>query len=177
MYLKPARLLRPCVLVVDDDRVARAAICKALTARGVAAIDAENGRIARVRLDEHRIALVVTAIFMPECDGIELIAAIRGMARPVPVIAMTDHERWTGLNFLDAANDLGAAAVIEKPFRAEALLRLIAGLLPEAADLNLAGVGATRSDRDRRGVSDGFSDGFSGGLSEGFAEPGTVPRS
>jgi hypothetical protein len=45
---------------------------------------------------------------------------------------MSDHEAWTGLNFLDAANDLGAAAVIEKPFRAAALLRLISAGLADA---------------------------------------------
>jgi hypothetical protein len=41
------------------------------------------------------------------------------------VIAMSDRERWAGLSFLDAANDLGAAAVIEKPCRAQLLLRLV----------------------------------------------------
>jgi CheY-like chemotaxis protein len=117
------------ILIVDDDGVARQQLRALLRANDYTVIEAGNGRIARDLIAEQEIDLVVTDIFMPECDGFELIAAIRAMEHPVPVIAMTDHERWTGLNFLDAANDLGAAAVIEKPFRAAALLGLISATL------------------------------------------------
>jgi CheY-like chemotaxis protein len=132
MYVQSPRAARPAVLVVDDDAVARRQLRRLLGANGYAALDAANGRLACRLLAEQDIDLVLTDIFMPECDGFELIAAIRCMQQPVPVIAMSDHERWTGLNFLDAANDLGAAAVIEKPFRAQALLRLIDETLLEA---------------------------------------------
>jgi DNA-binding NtrC family response regulator len=125
MFLQPPQTLRHRVLIVDDDPDARRQLCKLLAANHYMVIEAGNGRIARSLLAEREIDLVITDIFMPECDGIELLAAIRGMAEPVPVIAMSDHESWTGLNFFDAANDLGAAAVIEKPFRATALLRLL----------------------------------------------------
>jgi DNA-binding NtrC family response regulator len=123
---------RSNVLIVDDDPGARRQLRELLTANGYAVAEAGNGRIARDLLAARHVNLVLTDIFMPECDGFELIAAVRGMARPVPVIAMSDHESWTGLGFFDAANDLGAAAVIEKPFRAGALLRLVAESL--AAD-------------------------------------------
>jgi DNA-binding NtrC family response regulator len=123
---------RHCVLIVDDDPDARRQVRRLLAANNYDVIEAGNGRIARGILAEQEIGLVVTDIFMPECDGFELIAAIRDMAQPVPVIAMSDHESWTGLSFLDAANDLGAAAVIEKPFRATALLRLISDAMTAA---------------------------------------------
>jgi DNA-binding NtrC family response regulator len=125
MYSQQSLALRHSVLIVDDDPAARRQLRTLLDANGYAVIEAGNGRIARGLLAEQEIDLVVSDIFMPECDGFELIAAIRAMAHPVPVIAMSDHESWTGLNFLDAANDLGAAAVIEKPFRAQLLLRLV----------------------------------------------------
>jgi len=125
MHLQQPPALRHCILVVDDDPDARRQLRRLLAANNYDVIEARNGRIARGILAEQDISLAVTDIFMPECDGFELIAAIREMAQPVPVIAMSDHESWTGLSFLDAANDLGAAAVIEKPFRATALLRLI----------------------------------------------------
>jgi len=125
MYLQPSDAVRNTVLVVDDDAQARRQLRNLLAANRYWVIEAGNGRIARELLAVQDIDLVISDIFMPECDGFELIAAIRGMAQPIPVIAMSDHESWTGLNFLDAANDLGAAAVIEKPFRAHLLLRLI----------------------------------------------------
>jgi len=125
MLLQPPPVVRHSVLIVDDDPKARGQLRDLLAANGYAAIEAGNGRIACGLLGDREIDLVVSDIFMPECDGFELIAAIRAMEHPIPVIAMSDHESWTGLSFLDAANDLGAAAVIEKPFRADLLLRLI----------------------------------------------------
>jgi DNA-binding NtrC family response regulator len=125
MHSQPPQVVRHSVLVVDDDSQARRQLRGLLTANGYAVIEAANGRVARGLLAEQEIDLVVSDILMPECDGFELIAAVRAMALPIPVIAMSDHESWTGLSFLDAANDLGAAAVVEKPFRAAILLRLI----------------------------------------------------
>jgi DNA-binding NtrC family response regulator len=123
---------RHSILVVEDDPDARRQLRGLLAANGYGVIEAGNGRIGRSLLAERDIDLVVSDIFMPECDGFELIAAIGAMEHPIPVIAMSDHESWTGLSFLDAANDLGAAAVIEKPFRAELLLRLIDQTLRKA---------------------------------------------
>ena len=125
MHLQPKTAARGTILIVDDDAAARRQLRNLLATNGYWVIEAGNGRIARELLAAQEIDLVVSDIFMPECDGFELIAAIRAMGNPVPVIAMSDQESWTGLNFLDAANDLGAAAVIEKPFRAHLLLRLI----------------------------------------------------
>lgn len=125
MYLQPMSATRHCILIVDDDPAARRQLRRLLGANNYSVIEASNGRVARTILAEQDISLVVTDIFMPECDGFELIAAIREMEHPVPVVAMSDHESWTGLNFFDAANDLGAAAVLEKPFRASVLLNLI----------------------------------------------------
>jgi DNA-binding NtrC family response regulator len=125
MYLRPSGAFRRTVLIVDDDAGARRQLRELLSANGYRVIEAGNGRIARGLLAEPDIDLVVSDIFMPECDGFELIAAIRALPHPMPVIAMSDHESWTGLSFLDAANDLGAAAVIEKPFRPQSMLRLV----------------------------------------------------
>ncbi len=133
MYLQPPSTARNTVLIVDDNAEARRQLRKLLSANGFWVIEADNGRVARELLAVQEINLVVSDIFMPECDGFELIAAIRAMPQPIPVIAMSDHESWTGLNFLDAANDLGAAAVIEKPFRAHSLLRLMDDALSAAA--------------------------------------------
>ena len=142
MHMKLPHDAQKGVLVVDDDPEARRQLRKLLTANGYAVTEADNGRVARELLAERDVNLVVTDIFMPECDGFELIAAIRDMPQPVPVIAMSDHESWTGLGFFDAANDLGAAAVIEKPFRATALLRLVRETLAVGSDSRVVPIGS-----------------------------------
>lgn len=155
MHVQSPRATRQGILVVDDDPEARRQVCKLLTANGYAVIEADNGRVARDRLADRDVSLVLTDIFMPECDGFELIAAIRDMAQPVPVIAMSDHERWTGLGFFDAANDLGAAAVIEKPFRATALLRLVGDSLAVGPDSRVIPIGGW-TERECRAVPAGL---------------------
>jgi len=143
MIVQSPPVVRHTVLIVDDDPAARRQLRSLLTSNGYGVIEARNGRIARRLLAEREIDLVVSDIFMPECDGFELIAAIRAMNHPIPVIAMSGHESWTGLNFLDAANDLGAAAVIEKPFRARVLLRLIDEVLATVRrDARVVAIGA-----------------------------------
>jgi DNA-binding NtrC family response regulator len=156
MYLQPACVARNTVLIVDDDPAARRQLRNLLGANGYWVIEAGNGRIARELLAVQDIDLVVTDIFMPECDGFELIAAVRAMDHSAPIIAMSDHESWTGLNFLDAANDLGAAAVIEKPFRAHVLLRLIDdALLTAQRDQHVGALGAV-ADPERARVPAGL---------------------
>ncbi|GAB2177775.1 response regulator [Dongia sp. agr-C8] len=156
MYLQPPGAVRNTVLIVDDDAQARRQLRKLLSANGYCAIEADNGRIARELLAVQEIDIVVSDIFMPECDGFELIAAIRVMSQPVPVIAMSDHESWTGLNFLDAANDLGATAVIEKPFRAHLLLRLMDDALSDAARRRQVVVLGAVADRESNRIPAGL---------------------
>jgi CheY-like chemotaxis protein len=149
-------IVRHTILIVDDDPGARRQLRNLLAANGHWVIEAGNGRIARDLLGTQPIDLVLSDIFMPECDGFELIAAIRAMERPVPVIAMSDNERWTGLNFLDAANDLGATAVIGKPCRARVLLRLVDdALLHVTRAKRVVALGAV-ADHAREFVPDGL---------------------
>ncbi len=98
MMLQPPPVVRHTTLIVDDDPAIRRRLRGLLTANGYGTIEAENGRVARALLAAREIDLVVTDILMPECDGFELIAAIRAMDHPIPVIAMSDHESWTGLS-------------------------------------------------------------------------------
>jgi CheY-like chemotaxis protein len=139
MQLRPLGPRPTRVLIVADDPVTCAALGKILASHGFATLTSDNGRAAGKILQTQHVDLVVTDIFMPVCDGLELIAMIGHMPRVIPVIAMSDRELWTGLRFLDAANDLGAAAVLQKPFSASALLQLIAQVLLAAAGRGPAG--------------------------------------
>ncbi|HVO01122.1 MAG TPA: response regulator [Candidatus Cybelea sp.] len=137
MYLRPAQSWGPRILVVDDDPQILIKIERILRMNGFLSVAAADGKAARALLAAQAVDLVLTDIFMPQCDGFELIAAIRTMEQPIPVIAMSGCESWTGLDFLDAANDLGASAVLRKPFAASLLLQLIGELLPHS-DANAA---------------------------------------
>src|SRR6266566_1754020 len=84
---------KPCVLVVDDSRVIRRAIVKALSGE-FQLTEAEDGEAAWLHLLENeRIQVVITDMEMPKLDGYSLICRIRAgndaRVRDVPVIVIT----------------------------------------------------------------------------------------
>ena len=61
---------------------------------------------------------------MPEFDGIELIHALRAGGSVIPIVAMTG-DSCRGFDVLSAAKDLGATAVLHKPFSSDDLVTAI----------------------------------------------------
>src|SRR5690349_10343406 len=81
---RPAR-----VLLVDDDAALLMVLARAFARAGYATQTAENGRKALELLKTFQPELVVTDIVMPEMEGIGAIMAIKQMADPPKVIAMS----------------------------------------------------------------------------------------
>src|SRR6266702_6226033 len=112
------------VLLVDDDVVLLSVLARAFAAAGYTVKTAENGRRALELLNTYRPALVVTDIVMPEMEGIGAIMAIKQMAHPPKVIAMSGAGPGGRRNYLKWAKHLGADEVLTKPFRLEEMLDL-----------------------------------------------------
>jgi hypothetical protein len=125
MYLKPLHLPKASILVLEEDPVLRAGLCGLLTTVGYVAAESANERGRAGRID------LVLAGFGPRQTPK---AALDRLDRFAPLILLVDHRAWTGFDFLDAANDLGAVAVLQRPFPRSALLRLVAKVLAEPAD-------------------------------------------
>lgn len=120
-------------LVVDDSRVMRAILSKALVEFGFEVAQAASGREALETMDREGITftLVLLDWNMPEISGIEVLEKLRSRnelngVRMVMVTTETEIEQMT------RALEGGADEYVMKPFTREALedkLRLI-GLLP-----------------------------------------------
>jgi CheY-like chemotaxis protein len=117
------------VLLVDDDPALLSVLARAFSAAGYTIKTAENGRKALELLKTFRPALVVTDIVMPEMEGIGAIMAIKQMARPPKVIAMSGAGPGGRRNYLNWAKHLGADEVLTKPFRLEEMLGLASQLI------------------------------------------------
>ena len=122
------------VLVVDDDVAALSATSAVLSAAGYAVSRASCGRQALREITVNRPDVLVTDILMPECDGIELITAVKGSCPDMPVIAVTGRRFLGGLDLLHLASRLGASAVLDKPLGEEKLLATVARLVVKPAD-------------------------------------------
>ena len=118
------------ILIIDDNRVVRKLVRQFLADAGHVLYEAEDGKIAQRIFDKEPIDLVITDIFMPEKEGLEVIRDIRQGARPIPIIAISGSGRLGGPDVLKFARDLGANVTLTKPFTRDQLLEAVRTCLP-----------------------------------------------
>jgi CheY-like chemotaxis protein len=116
------------ILIIDDDELYRAIICKALRAEGYETFVSPDGQSAMNSYKDLKFDLVITDIFMPEKDGIEVIEEIKEVHPHMKVVAISGNAAAGHGTFLELAQTCGADAVLEKPFTPEQLLEKIQAL-------------------------------------------------
>lgn len=107
------------ILIADDEKKMRHLLSMILESEGHRVQQAEDGRQAFSKLQEHCFDIVISDIKMPEMDGIELLAAIRKAQIPCPVIYITAFAT------IDSAVEMmrmGASDYISKPFDSKQIL-------------------------------------------------------
>lgn len=117
------------VLVVDDNPDMRSFVKLVLERAGY---EAQVAADAQGALDLHRerpADVLITDIFMPESDGIELIARFKSGFPQVKIIAMSGGGHVSKKDYLPVAKTIGADGVLQKPFAAETLLRMLQDLV------------------------------------------------
>ena len=117
------------ILLVDDEAAIRAMVGVVLAADGREFVEAVNGTEAQEILENSEFDLVISDVIMPDCDGIELVMAIRRKLPKVPVIIMSGGGRVQAAHYLNLAEKLGAVKVFEKPFNTVELRAAVAELL------------------------------------------------
>ena len=117
------------VLVVDDDRPLARALAINLKAHGYDVTVAHDGRAALAEAARAHPAVVVLDLGLPDLDGIEVLAGIRGWSA-VPVIVLS--ARSTSAEKV-AALDAGADDYVTKPFGMDELLARIRAAVRRAA--------------------------------------------
>ena len=117
------------ILVVDDDEVARRALCRALTATDLECVECGSGGEALRSLTVQPLpALILLDLVMPDPDGYDVLRMLRSRPwlRDVPVVVMT------GLESDDDATRafaLGAEDFVRKPINPRELIARIRGQL------------------------------------------------
>jgi CheY-like chemotaxis protein len=119
------------VLVVDDNEVVITLITVLVEQMGHDVVTARNGIDALEAHERQAADLVITDIYMPDMDGLELIRRIGAKSGP-PIIAMSGGASTIRMDVLPTAGRFGAASVIYKPIDLEALAALVTRLLTPA---------------------------------------------
>jgi DNA-binding NtrC family response regulator len=104
--------MKKSILIVDDDEFICQSTARALS-NSYMIFTASNGQEAMDVLTTNKdIELILTDIFMPEMDGIELLKNIRSSSNNIAVIMMTGH---SNIEMLYEAKRHGADDFLPKP--------------------------------------------------------------
>ena len=125
------------ILVVDDSAAIRKILQRVLRQTGMAIKDiheAGDGQEALALLKTQKVHLVLSDINMPNMDGLQLLAAIKGSAEwaPIPVVMITTEG---GEAKVAEAVKLGAIGYVRKPFTADQIKEKLSGILEPARPL------------------------------------------
>ena len=116
------------VLVVDDNRDLRESTRYLLQLIGHDAEVASDGHQALEIHCARPAHVLLTDIFMPGKDGIETIEAFRSRWPEVKIVAMSGGGEVATRDYLCVAPDIGADAILRKPFSLENLQRVLDSL-------------------------------------------------
>lgn len=123
------------ILVVDDESSVREVTRQTLEAFGYRVLVATDGADAVAVFASHResIAVMLTDMMMPVMDGPELIKIVRHLSPELPILAAS------GVLADDNIAALGVHTFLPKPYTAEKLLKILAGILKNGSDRDLPG--------------------------------------
>lgn len=113
------------VLVVDDDARVRTTARALLEAANFEVVEAESGAAALRTLGSEAVDVVLTDIFMPDTDGIELIHTLHRQTPNLPLVAMSGGGFDDGKDVLAVARLLGAEAIVQKPLTRQKIVGAI----------------------------------------------------
>ncbi len=114
------------ILVVDDESIVRESLHDWLDSVGYKVLIAESGEEALRIIKQKKIKIMLTDLFMPEMDGIELMKKAREIDPSISSVIITAH--GTIQTAITAIRE-GAYDYIEKPFCPEKVELLIKNLV------------------------------------------------
>ena len=142
------------VLVVDDEPQITRVLRTVLMSHGYQVRTASEGESALTNFTEFRPELVITDLYMPHMDGIELCKRIRSLSNvPIIVLSVKGEERAKV-----EALDSGADDYVTKPFGTDELLARVRAALRRGTtdtDVDVFEVGDFKVDLGSRRVHAG----------------------
>lgn len=120
------------ILVIDDSASTLELVGDILTSAGHQVTTANSGKRGRAILTQEPLDLVITDVYMPDVDGLEVLRDVRRIRPGMRVIAMSSMAGK--LDMLVVAKALGAVLTLRKPFCTSDLLDAVdACLQPSTA--------------------------------------------
>ncbi len=119
------------ILVIDDDVLIRKLVAKTLARAGYEVAVAADGHEAERIYRSEPADMIITDLFMPEKEGMEIIRELRHDFPEVKIIAISGAGSLGTVDYLEMARMIGAGRTLAKPFAPEDLLATVVELLQE----------------------------------------------
>ena len=120
------------ILVIDDDALFRDSLATTLRRAGYAVTARADGRDLEALLAAESFFAIITDLYMPECDGIEVMLRARRASSGARLIGISGAGLGIDGVCFRAMKALGAVGVLEKPLDRSALLALLEAPLAAA---------------------------------------------
>lgn len=116
------------ILTVDDSKIIRMMLRKALTALDYEVVKAKNGKEAIEATSMHNPDLILLDVTMPDMNGLDVLNQIRHNYdhRSKPVIMLTAESNDTTI---EKAHSLQVEGYIAKPFRVDQVTDKVSAIL------------------------------------------------
>lgn len=112
------------IIVIDDDFDIRTIIKDALEDEGHEVYTADNGDSGLTLVDQHKPQVVITDIFMPVKEGVNVVRTIKSKHPGIKILVISGADRRD--NYFETAKNFGADETLAKPFQIEALIDTVA---------------------------------------------------
>lgn len=119
------------VLVIDDDEIILELVSRTLERAGHHVLLARHGKEGLTMFAAEQPDAVITDIFMPDQDGIEVITAMARQRPGIRILAISGGSQLLDLDYLSYARRLGARDALAKPFGPSDLVAAVERLLAD----------------------------------------------
>jgi len=114
------------ILIIDDDPHFLRVLHRMLSGEKFEVVATSNPCDAIELLRSSKFDLIICDLRMPDCDGLNLLQAIRSGGNEIPVIILTAYGEVD--TYLEAMN-AGATEYLNKPIRSEDLVQVVRNCL------------------------------------------------
>ncbi len=118
------------IVVIDDEEDIRLILKEVLEQEGHTVTTSENGKELNIN-NLSNFDLVITDIFMPDQDGMQIIMEVKKTVPDMKIIAISGGAFFGAGNTLKTAQLLGARFTINKPFDIDDVVEKVNTLVNE----------------------------------------------
>ncbi len=117
------------ILIIEDDLAFGKMLSVVLKRAGYEVYSASDGEAGMEQFKKLKCDLVVTDIYMPEKEGIEIIREIKEESPDTKIIAISGGGKSGEFIYLKFAGELGADLTFQKPFDHDEIVQAVKKLI------------------------------------------------